>query len=318
MEATHFKKGLPLIRCKSYSFSIVWQSKNQNNVFLCSCFVWYSNSDVALLRPCPLSSLLCLVLPPWWVQIYMIYRVYLNEDFIMFSNNLIARKVVSFVCWKGRNLKTRKRGKASLYHNGSSRRKTNRQRCSFVPRPDNLLPHQLPLLLCLLCGHCKAAGQSAAPFPGRPSTWQLFNPPSTLPDRRVSFSLLHHHINTPNQRARFFFLLPTFYNFVMILMRITQQRWHRHMIRRRKGVSSMEIECNTHHSIFDVTPPSLPGLHSSMNLALEPCHSSTATFRNMTPQSLDLRAPVTFQIQTTNTKQQNVRLGQSVLRPRFW
>ena len=44
MEATHFKKGLPLIQCKSYSFSIVWQSKNQSNVCLCPCFVWYSNS----------------------------------------------------------------------------------------------------------------------------------------------------------------------------------------------------------------------------------------------------------------------------------
>ena len=233
------------------------------------------------------------------------------RTFLCSCNNLIARKV----CWKGRNLKTRKSGKASPYHIGSSRRETNIQRCSFVPRPDNLLPHQLPLLLCLLCGHCKAAGQSA-PFPGRPSTWQLFNSPSTLPDRQVSFSLLHHHINTP--KHIFFFLRPPAFNFEMILMRITQQRWHRHMIRRRKGVSSMEIECSTHHSIFDVTPPSLPGLHSSMNLALEPCHSSSATFRNMTPQSLDLRAPVTFQIQTTNTKQQNVRLGQSVLRPRFW
>ena len=266
------------------------------------------------LAHCPASSVwFC---PPgeckyYKYYIYIIYRVYLNEDFIMFMQQSYCQKRSIFRLLKREKPENKKEWESIAL----SQIDKLCQRCSFVPRPDNLLPHQLPLLLCLLCGHCKAAGQSA-PFPGRPSTWQLFNPPSTLPDRRVSFSLLHHHINTPNQRARFFFLLPTFYNFVMILMRITQQRWHRHMIRRRKGVSSMEIECNTHHSIFDVTPPSLPGLHSSMNLALEPCHSSSATFRNMTPQSLDLRAPVTFQIQTTNTKQQNVRLGQSVLRPR--
>ena len=145
------------------------------------------------LAHCPASSVwFC---PPGECK-FIWYIGYTSMRTLLCScNNLIARKEVSFVCWKGRNLKTRKSGQESPYHNGSSRRKTNRQRCSFVPRPDNLLPHQLPLLLCLLCGHCKAAGQSA-PFPGRPSTWQLFNSPSTLPDRQVSFSLLHHHINT--------------------------------------------------------------------------------------------------------------------------